>query len=703
MNVFSRPLFKNQFIRRYAEGGIVSTVADGQPQVDPTAMLQDFAGQVEATESNIDSANSMDELLSSFSGEEKTVEGAREELAEFVGAKDAMATPESVLALVQPAMEIMKMSQQMAPAGGIGDVPLPGAQAPMMGVQTPEGFTPAQMQAEPFQPQAAFKLGGLAEYVQDYKSARNDPALAGLGYDEGDYWTALGLLGAGLAQGKTVAQGLSLGTQMYAPYLQDVRKSERAEKLSALDYALKARTADEEAAAAAAAADLKHAREKEIEQMKLDAASLKPTEAQRNAMFIAETEGLTPGSPAYNSRVSQIMLREKASIPDKIEIAQFRLDNLGLKPGTPEYRAKMEELLSDPETGTKYQSMPLLIPDANSPTGLRQVMGAFDNRNLSYVWNNPATGKIEALDPQQVIEGDMAKAVQTDVSETGDVKNTIKLGPRAGQSFMSSVVRSDGTEVKLGSPVGIGIDASNPFAIKQSPVTVPPELRSPKTKDELSTSLNNKEQAIRTFKELEPQITQIVGPMATLKNLSTQVAAFAPTENAQEFLSFLKTQQGAAAWDLAVREYVRGRALSPRFPLGEQERIIEELKVEPFKFFQNPEAAVIRVSEIIRTLQNDYEFDRAQLAGGEFYQLKPAPLGTKDDPFNMADRQSGEYLNYALTQEDAAEKLKDRYVFYPVNGVPDMLKPFAAKVNPTTGAAGEGYYFRIGDINFGEQ
>jgi len=296
MNVFSRPLFKNQFIRRYAEGGIVSTVAE--PQVDPNAMLQDFAGQVDATENSIDSANNMDEILSGFSGEEKTVEGAREELAEIVGKKDAMATPESVLALVQPAMEIMKMSQQMAPAGGIGDVPLPGAQAPMMGVQTPEGFTPAQMQAEPFQPMAGFSGGGLAEYVQDYKSARTDPALAGLGYDEGEYWTALGLLGAGLAQGKTVAQGLSMGTQLYSPYLQEVRKGERAEKLNALDYALKARQSDKEAAAAAAAADTEFERDLILKQLEIEAKDDRPQSAKEADEYLIG-QGIMPGSEEY--------------------------------------------------------------------------------------------------------------------------------------------------------------------------------------------------------------------------------------------------------------------------------------------------------------------------------------------------------------------------------------------------------------------
>lgn len=296
MNVFSRPLFKNQFIKRYADGGIVSTVAEPTP--DPTAVLKDFAGQVDMTEKNIDSANTIDELLSSFSGEPKTAKEARNELAGIVGAKDANETPESVLALVQPTLEIMKMSQQMAPAGGIGDVPLPGAQAPMMGVQTPEGFTPAQMQAEPFQPMAGFSGGGLAEYVADYKSARTDPALAGLGYDEGEYWTALGLLGAGLAQGKTVAQGLSMGTQLYSPYLQEVRKGERAEKLNALDYVLKAKQADEEAAAAAAAAALKHQREKEIKKMELDAKDDRPQSAKEANEYLIG-QGIMPGSDEY--------------------------------------------------------------------------------------------------------------------------------------------------------------------------------------------------------------------------------------------------------------------------------------------------------------------------------------------------------------------------------------------------------------------
>lgn len=306
MNVFSRPLFKNQFIKRYADGGIVSTVAEPTP--DPTAALKDFAGQVDMTEKNIDSANTLDELLSSFSGEPKTAKEARNELAGIVGAKDANETPESVLALVQPTLEIMKMSQQMAPAGGIADMPI-GPQ-PEMGVKTPGGFAPAQ--AQPFQPVTSFQTGGevspLSQYLNEYIASRNDPALKDFATDKGDYWTALGLLGAGLAQGKTVAQGLSMGTQLYAPYLQDVRKTERAEKAGALEYALKAKQSDKEAAAATAADELKFQRDLALKEMELAAKDERP-QAVREADALLQSQGMVPGSEEY-----------KAAFPDTLKM-----------------------------------------------------------------------------------------------------------------------------------------------------------------------------------------------------------------------------------------------------------------------------------------------------------------------------------------------------------------------------------------------
>jgi hypothetical protein len=232
-NVFSRPLFKNKFVQRFAEGGIVSTVMGPDQPQEQQAMdiLSNVAQQVDATEQNLDAAEGIDEILSSFSGTPKNAQQARAELAEVVGQTDADATPESVLALVQPTMAILEMSRQMSPPGGIASMPM---QAPM-----PQGM-----------PIPAFAVGGevdMNSIMQKY-AAMQGQIPAGYGSDPASGWLALAQLGAGMAQGKTFAEGLSMGTQMAGPYMQQAL-SDKAKRRDALSQFVADETARQEAQA----------------------------------------------------------------------------------------------------------------------------------------------------------------------------------------------------------------------------------------------------------------------------------------------------------------------------------------------------------------------------------------------------------------------------------------------------------------------
>ena len=68
---------------------------------------------------NLDSAEDAESVINAIRGNQKPLESRRMELASFVGSEDASATPESVLAMVQP---VIMMTEQGAMDSGIGEL-----------------------------------------------------------------------------------------------------------------------------------------------------------------------------------------------------------------------------------------------------------------------------------------------------------------------------------------------------------------------------------------------------------------------------------------------------------------------------------------------------------------------------------------------------------------------------------------------------
>jgi hypothetical protein len=71
------------------------------------------------TMDGIDAAEDVEEMINAIRGNNMPIEARRMELADFVGRDDAMATPETVLAMVQPTI---MMSEEGAMSSGIGDL-----------------------------------------------------------------------------------------------------------------------------------------------------------------------------------------------------------------------------------------------------------------------------------------------------------------------------------------------------------------------------------------------------------------------------------------------------------------------------------------------------------------------------------------------------------------------------------------------------
>ena len=100
-----------------------------QQGIDPTileGMLGNYASQME----DLDNAQDYETVMNGIRGDQVPVEGRYAELAEIVGPEDAQATPESVLTLIQPIMQMAAVDQGI---GGLAqdemNAPIEGAMA----------------------------------------------------------------------------------------------------------------------------------------------------------------------------------------------------------------------------------------------------------------------------------------------------------------------------------------------------------------------------------------------------------------------------------------------------------------------------------------------------------------------------------------------------------------------------------------------
>jgi hypothetical protein len=146
MNVMNRPLFRakggetSKFPDLSGDGKVTQKdilIGRGviQKQEGGPIMPQEAAGQVQMaseaegqqvgldyvakTLGGIDQAEDVESMINAIRGNDMPIEARRTELAEFVGRDDAMATPESVLAMVQPTI---MLSEEGAMNSGIGDL-----------------------------------------------------------------------------------------------------------------------------------------------------------------------------------------------------------------------------------------------------------------------------------------------------------------------------------------------------------------------------------------------------------------------------------------------------------------------------------------------------------------------------------------------------------------------------------------------------
>jgi hypothetical protein len=114
-----------------------------QAGIDP-AQLEQLLGGMAGQFQNIDQAEDFEQVMNAMRGDQAPIAARREELAGVVGPEDANATPESVLALVQPVMMMAAVDQGI---GGLAaeemSTPVEGPMAEgIMSMAMPQGAPP---------------------------------------------------------------------------------------------------------------------------------------------------------------------------------------------------------------------------------------------------------------------------------------------------------------------------------------------------------------------------------------------------------------------------------------------------------------------------------------------------------------------------------------------------------------------------------
>ena len=138
------------------EGGIAGMMQPpAAEQLDPQVVDQMLTAASQTT-GDLEGAQDFEQMMNMVRGDDASVGERREELAGVVGPEDAMQTPESVLALVQPVMQIAAVDQ------GIGELAQQEMQQPMEGPMAQgimENVAPPEPMGGP--PPVNFKDGGL--------------------------------------------------------------------------------------------------------------------------------------------------------------------------------------------------------------------------------------------------------------------------------------------------------------------------------------------------------------------------------------------------------------------------------------------------------------------------------------------------------------------------------------------------------------
>ena len=252
MSVYERAMFRGS--RPTARPAMPAGGQEELAQAANSALDRGITGVMANMARGVKDAENYEQAMNAFRGDEQPISARREELGGIVGMKDAKKTPESVLTLVQPVMEMREMRQRTSVDEGIGQIAQRAMDTPV------EGAMAGGIMEQPVRMQA----GGSPTLASLYQ--KNLPTIQSIYGDntEEARRQALGQLllggvaptGLAIAQGQPVSEALmQLGpyaAQLGAGVQEQQRKQEAAMKQAALSLASDELQAQRAAAAEAA-------------------------------------------------------------------------------------------------------------------------------------------------------------------------------------------------------------------------------------------------------------------------------------------------------------------------------------------------------------------------------------------------------------------------------------------------------------------
>ena len=328
---------------------------------------------------------------------------------------------------------------------------------------------------------------------------------------------------------------------------------------------------------------------------------------------------------------------------------------------------------------SKAKKVNLLIPDIRtqnadgtfteargSKSGFNQFAGFFVGGNYYYSPTGDAKDAIKA--PPGFIEGNEADVLQVSTPDAaGRIKVTVKAGPNAGDSFISTINGKvfPGVAYELDPVVR---DASGAYQSGNPLVTSVPnpgisvDRMSAARVNSLQDKVIAQTQAITAANSVLRGIGDAVGPLNTVKAFTSNFVAPLAPDFMSGALEYAATESNRREMELFGRNLARALALSERYAVREQE-LIAQLNEDPVGFFKSPNMSTVRFQELMRYLQNDLTYNRGILEDrNEIGYLNKIPTGTANDPIIFEAPGQFDYLSITAQNAGGVDKLKGMFI-----------------------------------------
>ena len=637
-----------------------------QGGVDPNILASTLSNVAEDT-GDLEQAPDFQSMMNQFSGEDKSEEERRDDLASIVGPEDAAQTPDSVLALVTPVVQISMAEEGIAPmAREAMDTPVQGDMAGGIMSMTGAGNEPP----ENFRYGGEVRRRGDEDPVLKFSNGAGVPSVGGFSRipTTEDRLNNLLLQNMALAQNQKKLEALSalpkvkpardLKTifeekkDLYGSLLGDSEEQKRLTQAQMLfDIANTALTfaapmpgekpgmsAAERLAMAATTTKLAptigaRAAQLSADKRKLDLAALQAAETTQAAekksalelqkkLIDRKSKTITVGE---NQKVIDIDGNVLASGPSKKRVLRpgdslYDNDNnlLLTVPPKPKYNVVKGELVKTTEDsegnvksvsifGTRTQEKPNLHRIIY-PAGTTEIVDVNSESGLNAVKNTPSGADVVKIAAAKTPD-------PTPILLTGS--NKVVMSYDGGKSYTDD----SGQKVNIAPGSGFAISADKSYDVYKSEkvrADAKKALSNMKSKNYEVFSQGVPAELKKDFDEVQKMVLNGTGFYSNVRAGLMVIDGFLP--DAVQLKDFF----GSGTDTVQARQYLKtvvalGRSAlvkNNKFPVKEME-FMKELFIDPDTFFNDPQQEIKRIKTLRDTLIAQKAFNLSKLASGD--------------------------------------------------------------------------------------